>query len=108
MSPINFVYWLQGFLEIGDPRSLTLFQIQEIRNHIALVLDKQTPSRDDKLCQSAEILSNANFSVQDTNRAMSSLNIGESGIIPRYGYITDMNGNPFPLDLLRFTHEGSC
>lgn len=77
MNPINFVYWLQGFLEIGDPKSLNEVQIQEIRNHIALVLDKQTPN----------------------------LN---KDIYPLNGFVTDMNGNPFPNDFLVFTHEGSC
>jgi hypothetical protein len=42
MTPENFVYWLQGFMEIAKPTYLDAFQIQEIRNHLALVLDKKT------------------------------------------------------------------
>lgn len=107
MNPINFVYWLQGFLEIGDPKSLNEVQIQEIRNHISLVLTKITPYtsiQDGKLCEAAETLSQANFSVNDTKKTISSL----ASNYPLNGCITDMNGNPFPNDFLVFTHEGSC
>ncbi len=43
MTPENFVYWLQGMIEIGDPATLSREQIQIIRDHIALVLKKETP-----------------------------------------------------------------
>ncbi len=42
MTSENFVYWLQGFLEIGNPETISKEQIQEIKNHIALVLRKIT------------------------------------------------------------------
>lgn len=42
MTPENFVYWLNGFLEIANPSKLDNKQVQEIKNHIALVLKKQT------------------------------------------------------------------
>lgn len=42
MTPENFVYWLNGFLEIGKPVVLNEIQVQEIKNHIRLVLNKQT------------------------------------------------------------------
>lgn len=84
MSPINFVYWLQGFLEIGDPKSLNEVQIQEIRNHIGLVLDKQTP-------------------IQTVLFEHGKPNLNEDIYI-----FKDMNGNPFPLDLLTFKHHASC
>lgn len=45
MTTEQFVYWLQGFLEIADPTNLNEKQIQIIRDHIGLVLDKQTPNR---------------------------------------------------------------
>ena len=45
MTPTEFVYWLQGFLEIADPKKLTKQQIEIIKDHISLVMDKQTPNR---------------------------------------------------------------
>ena len=42
MEPINFVYWLQGFLELQNPTSFNEEQIKEIKNHINLVLTKAT------------------------------------------------------------------
>lgn len=38
MTPENFTYWLHGFFEIGRADSLTPGQVQEIRNHLNLVL----------------------------------------------------------------------
>lgn len=43
MDSLSFVYWLQGLLEIGDPKSLDEKQIKIIKDHIALVLEKKTP-----------------------------------------------------------------
>ncbi len=40
MTPENFIYWLNGFLEIAKPTSINEEQTQEIKNHIALVLKK--------------------------------------------------------------------
>lgn len=45
MTPEQFVYWLQGCLEITDPKSLGEKEIQVIKDHIALVLKKETPNR---------------------------------------------------------------
>lgn len=47
MTPENFVYWLQGMLEIGNPKTLNEEQVQTIKDHIALVLTKVTPDRSD-------------------------------------------------------------
>lgn len=44
MTPENFVYWLQGWLEIQNPTAINEEQVQEIKNHIALVLKKETPN----------------------------------------------------------------
>lgn len=44
MTPENFVYWLQGFLEIEAPKNVTEEQIKIINAHIALVLKKETPN----------------------------------------------------------------
>lgn len=43
MTPENFCYWLQGFVEIADPKELTPDQLQEIKNHLKLVFNKVTP-----------------------------------------------------------------
>lgn len=42
MTPENFVYWLQGHLELSEKGGLTAQQVKVIREHIALVLQKVT------------------------------------------------------------------
>lgn len=41
-DPKAFVYWLQGFLELSGATSLDAQQVHMIREHLALVLNKQT------------------------------------------------------------------
>jgi hypothetical protein len=56
MTPENFVYWLQGYFEINDAagsgissvapgtiRVLSNDQLQVIKDHLKLVIKKQTP-----------------------------------------------------------------
>jgi len=43
MDAIQFVYWLQGFLEMSDVDKLNTKQTQILKDHIALVLKKVTP-----------------------------------------------------------------
>ncbi len=56
MTPENFVYWLQGYFEINDatgtgttsvtPGTLKYLnekQLQVIKDHLKLVLEKKTP-----------------------------------------------------------------
>ncbi len=38
MTPRDFVYWLQGHLEISGTNALTKKQVAEIRRHIKLVM----------------------------------------------------------------------
>lgn len=65
MTPENFIYWLQGVLEIADPEQLDKKQIQIIKDHIKLVLKKETPVRNelpslsDLIKKSPEVLCNA-------------------------------------------------
>lgn len=43
MTTEQFVYWLQGFMEMADPKELNKTQTQQIKNHLKLVFDKKTP-----------------------------------------------------------------
>ncbi len=40
MDNTNFCYWLKGFFEISRADTLTPGQVQEIRNHLNLALNK--------------------------------------------------------------------
>ena len=43
MTPSDFCYWLQGLFELGNPESLDAQQIEIIKDHLDLVMEKQTP-----------------------------------------------------------------
>jgi len=43
MTPEQFTYWLQGFMEMADPKELNVIQTQQIKDHLKLVFDKKTP-----------------------------------------------------------------
>lgn len=45
MTTEQFTYWLQGFFEISDTKTLNAKQVQIIKDHLALVFDKVTPDR---------------------------------------------------------------
>jgi len=45
MTTEQFTYWLQGFMEVADPARLGERETQIIKDHLALVFDKQTPDR---------------------------------------------------------------
>ncbi len=49
MTPENFTYWLQGFVELDGDRP-TEFQWQEIKNHLALVFNKVVPKVNQRYC----------------------------------------------------------
>lgn len=42
----QFVFWLQGFFEMTNPRTINEQQTAMIKDHLALVFDKVTPHRD--------------------------------------------------------------
>lgn len=42
MEAINFVYWLQGALELGNQKTMTEEQVKVIQDHLNLVLKKVT------------------------------------------------------------------
>ena len=45
MTAEQFVYWLQGFMEINDPETISKTETQIIKDHLKLVFDKETPDR---------------------------------------------------------------
>lgn len=40
MTSENFVYWLQGYLELSNAQSISPSELNMIKEHIALVLTK--------------------------------------------------------------------
>ena len=49
MTPENFTYWLQGFIEISNPKVISEEQTQIIKDHLNLVFKKETPNTNIKL-----------------------------------------------------------
>ena len=46
MTPENFCYWLQGYIELTSGEGdLTEQQVQMIKDHLKLVFKKETPIR---------------------------------------------------------------
>ena len=45
MTAEQFVYWLQGFLEITDPDRISPRETRIIKDHLKLVFDKQIPDK---------------------------------------------------------------
>lgn len=45
MDSNSFVFWLNGFLELSDAKSLDERQTQIVKDHLKLVFDKVTPNR---------------------------------------------------------------
>jgi hypothetical protein len=45
MTPENFAYWLQGFVELHDSEKLSKEQWASIKDHLKLTMNKQTPQR---------------------------------------------------------------
>lgn len=43
MTTEQFTYWLQGFMETADPKSIDEKQTQIIKDHLKLVFTKVTP-----------------------------------------------------------------
>lgn len=41
----NFIYWLNGYFEISNSDKLSKEQVQIIRDHLKLCLNKVTPNR---------------------------------------------------------------
>lgn len=43
MTSIEFIYWLQGYLEVADPEFLTPQQTKKIKDKLATCFQKETP-----------------------------------------------------------------
>ena len=43
MNAEQFVYWLNGYLELSGAQDLNAAQVKSVREHLALVLGKVTP-----------------------------------------------------------------
>lgn len=44
MTSDNFIYWLNGYLELSGAETLTKEQVKVIKDHLKLVLKKETPA----------------------------------------------------------------
>jgi hypothetical protein len=44
MNERDFIYWLQGFLELSGAKTLNEQQVKIVKDHIALVMTKVTPN----------------------------------------------------------------
>jgi hypothetical protein len=44
MTPENFCYFLQGFIEVSGPVTMSKQQVQIIKDHLDLVFEKKTPT----------------------------------------------------------------
>jgi hypothetical protein len=45
MDAVSFAYWLKGFFEISDAKTVDEKQVQIIKDHLNLVFNKVTPDR---------------------------------------------------------------
>lgn len=44
MTERDFLYWLNGYLELSGAKSLDEFQLQILKDHLKLVMTKVTPT----------------------------------------------------------------
>lgn len=78
MNSLNFVYWLQGFLEVSDagvegtPLTLSAEQVKCIQNHIALVLTNVT-KKPSQLTISPQVTCSTQDTPECTNKPTSSI-----------------------------------
>lgn len=47
MDSTNFCYWLQGYFEIARPVIIPMEKLEEIRNHLELVLTEESENKSD-------------------------------------------------------------
>ena len=49
MTERDFIYWLQGYLEVSGTKKISAEQVQIIKDHLSLVLNKVTPIYDQSI-----------------------------------------------------------
>lgn len=52
MTPNDFAFWLQGFIEMNPNAMVTRTQWEIVKDHLKLVMNKQTPNRTHTLLES--------------------------------------------------------
>lgn len=72
MEERDFVFWLNGFLELENPKTLDKRQTQIIKDHLKLVFQKETPNRNilkkkNKGVEPKHIIFNDNILPQNNN-----------------------------------------
>lgn len=55
MTTEAFIYWLQGYFEISDAKTLNEKQVTIVKDHLAKVLKKETPDRSESEKTSVDI-----------------------------------------------------
>jgi hypothetical protein len=55
MDATNFAYWLQGFFEVSNAKTLDKEQVQIIKDHLDLVFNKVTPNRNEESSKSNDL-----------------------------------------------------
>lgn len=56
MTPQDFCFWLQGFLEISESPGITEKQTSIIKDHLKLVFQDKTPKIEGRRPQTLQIL----------------------------------------------------
>ena len=46
MTPEQFTYWLQGFMEVMNPSKIEGKHLEIIKDHLKTVFKKETPNRE--------------------------------------------------------------
>jgi len=47
MRSRDFIFWLQGFLELSGPAGLSITQVLTVKRHLSLALEHETDSESD-------------------------------------------------------------
>lgn len=66
MTSRDFCYWLMGFIEVGNPSTLTIHQLELIKKHLALVFHHEI---DPSFGQDQEALETIHSAVTDVDLA---------------------------------------
>lgn len=69
MSPENFAYWLQGFIELTKGQAPDLAQWKAIKEHLDLVFNKVTPPVDEDNMKATIDMKDAEKTIEDLCKA---------------------------------------